>query len=373
MNDLLISQTIRLILDSIGRSEEYEYYLRKFRSEHSQAFAIIVPDYETTVNASEALHVQLDFIRRLELLPVVLLCGPEHETMQQLLLKADLTNLYDPQLIESSAQHPIEKTTIADLLRQAQQKKQVAVLALNRPLTAVLSELTVQISQRLLFVRMAGALKNSVGENISFYRVRKNHPQLAKDDHHWRSLALTLLSDQRPLHLAITSPLQLLKEIFTVKGSGSLLRRGSYIQHFNSLVEIDGDRLKKLLENSFRRELKDFTAMAAAISDIYLEEHYRGAILLNDSPWGKYLSKFAVTTGERGDGVALELWEQVAGEHPALFWRSRLNNAINRWYGNLADGQFRYGKWIIFCRGIKSDDLSAVIKYCNERAEDFAF
>ena len=39
----LLNKTIRLFLDSIGRREEYEYYLERFRADRPRAFAVLCP------------------------------------------------------------------------------------------------------------------------------------------------------------------------------------------------------------------------------------------------------------------------------------------------------------------------------------------
>ena len=44
---ILLNKTIRLFLDSIGRRDEYEFYLNKFHSGGSPCFSILCPDRAT--------------------------------------------------------------------------------------------------------------------------------------------------------------------------------------------------------------------------------------------------------------------------------------------------------------------------------------
>ena len=88
---MLISETIRLFLDSIGRSEEYEYYLKKFRSDRSSCFAVLCPDEEACDVGGENLRLSLQFLQRLDLVPAVLLTGPRAPQMRAALTRSGLS------------------------------------------------------------------------------------------------------------------------------------------------------------------------------------------------------------------------------------------------------------------------------------------
>ena len=108
------------------------------------------------------------------------------------------------------------------------------------------------------------------------------------------------------------------------------------------------------------------------IQRAHIEKNYRGAALIETHPAGAYLSKFAVGTQARGEGLSIELWRSVTAQHPALFWRSRLNNPINHWYNRYAQGHHDSGNWRVFWHGIAVDALPDVINYCVERESDFS-
>lgn len=102
-----------------------------------------------------------------------------------------------------------------------------------------------------------------------------------------------------------------------------------------------------------------------------MEEHYRGAVVLEPHPSGKYLSKFAVGTQARGEGVAQELWDAACAPQDRLFWRSRAANPINHWYGRHATGHHVEGDWNVFWRGVPPADLPAIIHTATSRPSDF--
>ena len=125
-----------------------------------------------------------------------------------------------------------------------------------------------------------------------------------------------------------------------------------------------------LLNEAFGRTLARQETLKE-VSDLYLEENYRGAALLEPHPAGLYLSKFAVGTQARGEGMAQELWAAVVARHPAIFWRSRLNNPINGWYEKQATGRHYDEPWAIFWRGIDVARIPDIISYCRARPADF--
>ncbi|MEO8747409.1 MAG: acetylglutamate kinase, partial [Rhodanobacter sp.] len=55
--------------------------------------------------------------------------------------------------------------------------------------------------------------------------------------------------------VSITRPSQLAKELFTHKGSGTLVRRGERVLRFTSWDGVDQPRLRRLIESSFGRKL----------------------------------------------------------------------------------------------------------------------
>src|SRR5210317_1543426 len=82
---IALNKTIRLFLDSIGRRDEYEFYLNKFQSEHTACFALLCPDPGSIEAGAEVLAFDLHFLLRLELVPAILLCGADAGKMREAL------------------------------------------------------------------------------------------------------------------------------------------------------------------------------------------------------------------------------------------------------------------------------------------------
>ena len=86
---MLIDKTIRLFLDGIGKREEYEFYLQKFQAGDRPAFAIVAPDIDSLRQGADVLVFDLQFLLQVDLLPVVVLSGPDAEEMSSLIRPFD--------------------------------------------------------------------------------------------------------------------------------------------------------------------------------------------------------------------------------------------------------------------------------------------
>jgi len=359
---IALNKTIRLFLDSIGRRDEYEFYLDKFHAEQSGCFALLCPDLESITAGAEMLAFDLHFLLRLELVPAILLCGSQAGIMEKAL---SVEPIFEFQTLEQG--------TTAPFIQHARMTEKVPVLvAGTMELEDALLLLLPGTARRVHFIRAAGGLKSASGERLPYiYTHKENMQPLEPLEYDFPALGKKLLEERPGVHLSITSPLNLLQEIFTVKGAGTLFRKGSVIQHYVGLDEVDRLRLRDLLEASFGRKLisGDFLNNVA---HAYIEKDYRGAVLLEDHPAGLYLSKFAVGREARGEGVAQELWREVCTRHDALFWRSHISNSFNSWYHQQADGHHAVGKWQVYWRGISADAISGIIDTCVRRPEDFS-
>ncbi|HEY5653631.1 MAG TPA: hypothetical protein VIR63_04605 [Pontiella sp.] len=358
---IALNKTIRLFLDSIGRRDECEFYLRKFQSEHAACFALLCPDLGSIEAGAEVLAFDLHFLLRLELVPAILLCGADAARMKSALSVEPIFDFMD---LEGSP---------ADFIQQARIAERVPVLvAEHLDIEAALMHLLPETANRVHFIRAAGGLKNTEGELLPYiYTHKENFQSLEYQEFDFLALGRKILEECPVTHLSITSPINLLQEIFTVKGSGTLLRKGSQIDHFSGLGDVDRTRMLRLLETSFGKPLANEEFLNNVVH-AYIEKDYRGAVLLEEHPVGLYLSKYAVGREARGEGLAQELWREVYESHDAFFWRSNVSNPFNSWYQMQADGLHRSGEWQIFWRGVPADSISGIIEYCCARREDFA-
>jgi acetylglutamate kinase len=168
--------------------------------------------------------------------------------------------------------------------------------------------------------------------------------------------------------VSITQPSELAKELFTHKGSGTLVRRGEKVQRFESWEGIDLERMRALIESSFGRKVVPDYFDRTKPYRIYVSENYRAAMILTWEDGLPYLDKFAVLDDAQGEGLGRAVWHVMREENPRLFWRSRHGNQVNIFYYAESDGCFKQERWKVFWYGLKDfAEIERCVAHCATR------
>jgi len=178
--------------------------------------------------------------------------------------------------------------------------------------------------------------------------------------------------------VSITRPDELAKELFTHRGSGTLVRRGERVLHARSWEELDLPRLRGLIESAFGRPLLPEYFERIALHRAYVSENYRAAVILTREVFGDgagitYLDKFAVLDDAQGEGLGRAVWQVMRDENPQLFWRSRRGNAVNAFYYAQCDGCIKQATWKVFWYGIEDlNEIGHCVEHCAARPPTLA-
>lgn len=168
--------------------------------------------------------------------------------------------------------------------------------------------------------------------------------------------------------VSITRPSELAKELFTHKGSGTLVRRGEKVFRFESWDGVDQARMRALIESSFGRTLVEDYFQRTKPYRVYVSENYRAAMILTQEDGLVYLDKFAVLDDAQGEGLGRAVWLVMREENPRLFWRSRHGNPINHFYYAESDGCYKQERWKVFWYGLDGfDTLARCVQHCAVR------
>jgi bifunctional N-acetylglutamate synthase/kinase len=168
--------------------------------------------------------------------------------------------------------------------------------------------------------------------------------------------------------VSITRPAELAKELFTHKGSGTLVRRGEKVFRFDSWEGIDRERMRGLIESSFGRKVVDDYFDRTTPYRIYVSENYRTAMILTNEDGLIYLDKFAVLDDAQGEGLGRAVWLVMREENPSLFWRSRHGNQVNHFYYAESDGCYKQERWKVFWYGLDGfDTIAKCVAHCATR------
>ncbi|WP_036135522.1 acetylglutamate kinase [Luteimonas mephitis] len=168
--------------------------------------------------------------------------------------------------------------------------------------------------------------------------------------------------------VSITRPAELANELFTHKGSGTLVRRGERVLRAQRWDQLDLPRLRELIESAFGRRLVDDYFERTPLLRAYVSEHYRTAVILTEVDGVPYLDKFAVLDDAQGEGLGRAVWQVMREETPSLFWRSRHHNAVNIFYYAESDGCYRQEKWKAFWYGLDGfAEIERAVAHCAVR------
>ncbi len=183
------------------------------------------------------------------------------------------------------------------------------------------------------------------------------------------------LLDALPLSssVSITRPEELAKELFTHKGSGTLVRRGERVLQATHWHELDTERLRVLVESAFSRRLVPDYFERTALHRAYVSENYRAAVILTEHNGLPYLDKFAVLDDAQGEGLGRAVWQLMRDAQPQLFWRSRHGNPVNAFYDAEADGSVKQDRWRAYWYGLGDLDregqetIRECLEHCRQR------
>ncbi len=212
---------------------------------------------------------------------------------------------------------------------------------------------------KIIFLTETGGLLNENGKIISTVNLVTDHDDLMKQDwlHGGMKLKIKQVSDileQLPAtaSVSITKPINLAKELFTHKGSGTLLRKGESIIAHDCAKTINTDRLAHLLESSFGKVLDSNYFNQVGIHKAYVTNCYRAAALVTQPEEVAFLDKFVVAEEAKGEGLGKTVWAKLKQENPKLFWRCKPGNQINGFYFKNSDGCYKTPEWTVFWYGL---------------------
>ena len=424
-------QTIIRLLSSMGSAREIDQYLKRFSQLDAKRFAVVKVGGAVLRDDLEALVSSLTFLQQVGLTPIVVHgAGPQLDaelaaagiekrtvdgmrvtTPEALAIVRRVFQASNLTLVEALQQVGARATSItggvfeADYLDRdalglvgevrrvnlapieaSLQAGSIPVLAslgetpagqiLNVNADVSANELVRALRPyKIIFLTGTGGLLDRQGRVIDSINLSTEFDDLMEKE--WINGGMRLKIQQihellgdLPLSssVSITRPAELARELFTHKGSGTLVRRGERVQRATRWDELDLPRLRGLIESSFGRTLVADYFERTPLLRAYVSENYRTAVILADVDGVPYLDKFAVLDEAQGEGLGRAVWQVMREETPQLFWRSRQGNGVNQFYHAESDGCFRHGPWRTFWYGLEDFDvIRACVKHTMQR------
>ena len=424
-------QTIVRLLSSMASAKEISQYLKRFSQLDAKRFAVVKVGGAVLRDDLESLTSSLTFLQEVGLTPIVVHgAGPQldEEMTAAGITKQTVNGLrvttpdvlaivrkvflqQNLALVEALQQSGARATSIVSGVFEAEYKDQVtyglvgevkridqspieaSLKAGSIPVIASLGETRggqilninadfaanelVRVLQpyKIIFLTGTGGLLDPQGNVIDSINLSTEYDELMAQP--WINGGMRVkieqikdLLEKLPLtsSVSITRPAELAKELFTHKGSGTLVRRGERVLRFDSWEGVDLARMRELIESSFGRRLTADYFENTIPHRIYISENYRTALILTWEEGFSYLDKFAVLDDAQGEGLGRAVWHVMREENPQLFWRSRHSNPVNIFYYAESDGCYKQEKWKVFWYGIEDfTDIERCVAHCRTR------
>ncbi len=351
---------VQRFLASIGRQGDAAEYLALFQAEKKSRFALIVITEEALSQSPSALVADLLFLRKLELTPV--LCASSAP------VRIALLSLLPQQLMATAS----VSVDVAEHCKNTRLPVLLAVSAVDRAF------LVKQLAVRRVLYMVDQVGLQPQGEALrSLVNLRTDFESLAAPG----VLAQSQADLLREVHtvfdtcdhtftVSITSAHDLLRELFTLKGAGTLVRRGTEVARYDSYTETSASRLDALLESAFAKPVAT-SFYQRPIREIFIAADYRGAAIVEESPLAPYLSKFAVNLRAQGEGIGAVIWRALRKRYPRLLWRSRPGKPIVGWYTSQCDGFVRGSEWTVFWCGLDVGEIARAAELAHAAPSDF--
>jgi acetylglutamate kinase len=425
-------QTIVRLLSSMASAKEISQYLKRFSQLDAKRFAVVKVGGAVLRDDLDALTSSLAFLQEVGLTPIVLhgagpqldaelaAAGIEKQTVdglrvtspEALAIVRRVFQSSNLKLVEALQQADARATSITSGVFEARYLDrdvyglvgevtrvnlapiEASLQAGSIPVIASLGETAggqilnvnadfaanelVQVLQpyKIIFLTGTGGLLDERGRVIDSINLSTEYEHLMAQP--WINGGMRVkieqikdLLDDLPLasSVSITRPADLAKELFTHKGSGTLVRRGEKVLRATSWDALDLARLRGLIESSFGRTLAADYFERTALLRAYVSENYRTAVILTEEDGLPYLDKFAVLDDAQGEGLGRAVWQVMREETPALFWRSKHHNAVNHFYYAESDGCYKLETWKVFWYGLDGfDAIQRAVAHCAGRA-----
>jgi N-acetyl-gamma-glutamyl-phosphate reductase/acetylglutamate kinase len=432
----VLQETIIKLLDNIGSRREVELYLRHFTSVDSQKFAIIKVGGAILTDELETLATSLTFLQRVGLYPIVVHgAGPQlnklldeagveaqyHEGIRitdqptlevaRKVFQQENLKLVEALEEQGTRARPINGGVfVAEYLDREKYGYVGSIVDINRSLIEsciqagalpILTSLAETPDGQILNVNAdvaagmlaraieplkvvylnekGGLLDGDTKELISVINLDQEYEDYLKLPwvKYGTKLKLVQIKElldhlPRSSSVSIISAKHLQKELFTASGAGTLIRRGHRLYAQNDLSEVDGDRLRNLLEEADQSVVTGTVSIANYYSTlksrtgvkVYHDDLYQLAAVISPisevfgtqiAPSASkihFLEKFVATKAASLQSITDNVWSLIKSEQESLVWAVDKADDNIGWHFERSDGSFNLGDVTLFWYGI---------------------
>ncbi|BGP51025.1 hypothetical protein JCM10450v2_006951 [Rhodotorula kratochvilovae] len=224
---------------------------------------------------------------------------------------------------------------------------------------------------KIVYLSEKGGLYHGVTkEKLSLINLDEEYDDLMKQE--WVKYGTKLklreikeLLDHLPRasSVAIISPDNLQKELFTDSGAGTLLRRGYKLYKHTSIEGVGQDRLRRVLAERDEDVTSGRKSVAQVLSE--LEKSQAPYTIYGDEPCDvvaivshpegqvPVMTKFLANQNAIQNGVTDNVFNSVRKDFKRLFWTAKADDENKAWHFERADGSFTRNGRSLFYYGVQ--------------------
>lgn len=259
------AEAVLRFLESVGRKAESDFYVQLFRRAARERFAALSIDANVARTALDVVALHLKFLADLGLIPVVTLGLFEPTDAAE--VAARLARRLGDQGVAAALPPDAHPAALGPWATALCRRGVIPIVpfgpAHGATLNARFDQLAALLAAlqipRLIFLHRPGGLRQrdvlvpqvNVGTDLPALLASRD---LSRKERAIVTQSARLIGAMaHKLLVTVTSPLNLLRELFTVKGAGTLLRRGARVLRIDRYDDLDRDRLAALIASSFGR------------------------------------------------------------------------------------------------------------------------
>ncbi|GAA6009130.1 hypothetical protein JCM11491_005763 [Sporobolomyces phaffii] len=224
---------------------------------------------------------------------------------------------------------------------------------------------------KIVYLSEKGGLYHGVTkEKLSLINLDEEYDDLMKQE--WVKYGTKLklreikeLLDHLPRSssVAIISPDNLQKELFTDSGAGTLLRRGYKLYKHNSVEAVGQDRLRRVLAERDEDVTSGRKSVAQVLGE--LEKSQAPYTIYGDEPCDvvaivshpegqvPVMTKFLANSNAIQNGVTDNIFNSIKKDFKRLFWTAKADDENKSWHFERADGSFTRNGRSLFYYGVQ--------------------
>lgn len=376
-----VRETVLKSLSAVGAQHEAKFYAELFARQEAETFAMVVLDPRCLKDPLlEPLIAALRILSNLQLSPTLIVGAMEDARTSVKFQAQRLSSILDRSGVRALKLNTASYGLINEVRKTARSGKMPILEMTDRRGKMNLAALVKALQpNKIIFLQPSGGLTlngaRRANLTVSDLPDAMEAESFSAGQVRFLTTVLELEKEaQARRSYVIASPLNLLGELFTTRGTGTLIRRAVKLVTGESYSAFSKPKLSHALEKAFDRRLKS-EFFDTKLHKGFVEQDYRGGALFTEQAGQPYLSKFFVLREARGDGIARDIWDAACAEVPSFVWRSRMGNPFNHWYMRKCDGMQRAenasGDWRIFWKGLDASKIGDCIEAAVSAPDDF--